>query len=258
MQVRSSQPFAGLSYPQSRWECRSLIRACISKLFGVSTNAGYLQCLRSFGHPCLFCLALSVAVVAFLCERESLGLSFLLMFHCLLRPGEARAVERVDIHIFDDISVSRYEGVFGVVSVRLPKTRRQRAHSQVQHVLVECQSFALLLQWGQVQASHKGSCRVLSCSANEHASGLQQCLSQTGLRPAQCDARRFLKVVGLLIIGSAYETCQPFVGVEDGVPKRPCKGTSKRASTTFKQPQFLDRVHCYAHWQRLLRHSSPR
>ena len=76
-------------------------------------------------------------------DRESLGLSFLLVSHCLRRRGDARAIEWIYIHIFDDISASRYEGVFGVVSPCLPKTRRQRVHSQVQHVLVECQTFPL-------------------------------------------------------------------------------------------------------------------
>ena len=69
------------------------------------------------------------------------------MFHCLLRPDEARAVGWDDIHIFDDTSASRCGGVLGVVSVRLLKTRRHSVHSQVQHVLVECPSFALLLRW---------------------------------------------------------------------------------------------------------------
>ena len=144
------------------------------------------------------------------------------MFHCLLRQGEARAVEWVDIHIFDDISVWRYEVVFGVVSVHLPKTRRQSVHSQVQHVLVEW-----LLRWVQLRAAPRGSCRVLNCSAT----GLQQCLRKLG--------------------------CQLFDGVEGGVTKRLWKGASKKASTTSKQPQFLDRSHCYAHWRCLLRHSSP-
>ena len=111
MQELSSQLFSDLPYSPSYWECRSPIRACVPRLCGGSTESGYLQC------PPSFCIALSVAVlVFFLYNRESLGLSFLLMFHCLLRPGEVRAVECVDVHIFDDDSASRYEGVFGVVS----------------------------------------------------------------------------------------------------------------------------------------------
>ena len=59
-----------------------------------------------------FGLALSVATFAFLYDRESLGLGFLLIFHCLLRPGKAHSMEWIDIHIFEDNSASRYEGVF--------------------------------------------------------------------------------------------------------------------------------------------------
>ena len=72
-----------------------------------------------------FGLPLSVATLVFfflLKDRESLCLSFLLMFHCLLRMDKLAQFEWFDIHIFDNFSASRCEGVFGVVSVRLPKT----------------------------------------------------------------------------------------------------------------------------------------
>ena len=59
-----------------------------------------------------------------------------------------------------------------MVSIRFPKTRRQSVHSQVQHVLVECQNFALLLRWEQLRAAEKNWCRVLDCSANEHATAV--------------------------------------------------------------------------------------
>ena len=111
-----------------------------------------------------------------------------MVFHCLLRPSEARAVEWVDM-IFDDIWASRYEGVLVVVSVSLPNTRCESVHSQLQHVLVDCQSSALLLRWEQLRAAHGGSCRVLNCSASEHAIGLRQAsrnmASTVTTRPSQ-------------------------------------------------------------------------
>ena len=137
-----------------------------------------------------FCLALSVAMFALLFDREGLGLRFLLMFHCLLRQGEARAVEWFEIHIFDDISASRFEGVFGVVSVRLPRTRRPCVHSQLQHVRVECKNIALLLRWRQLRAAQKRflrSARVFRQRARHWTVAVP---AQTWLRPSPRDSRR--------------------------------------------------------------------
>ena len=77
------------------------IRVSLSKHCGGDKRAGHLLYFARVSHA-HFGLALSVATLAFSHDRESLGLSFL-MFHCLLRPAEARAIEWIDIHIFDDI-----------------------------------------------------------------------------------------------------------------------------------------------------------
>ena len=119
----------------------------------------------------------------------------------------------IDIHISDDISASRYEGVFGVVSVRLPTTRRQSVHSGG---ISKCCSTVTI---GQQRAAEKNWCRVLDCSANEHATGHNDasgCLDAT----LTVSLSQVFGEAELRIIGFDCETCQCIEDVEGGEARR--------------------------------------
>jgi hypothetical protein len=70
----------------------------------------------------------------------------LLAHHCLLRPEEARSIRFSDIIMFGPDDLLNFPGVFGVVAVRRPKTRRQAAHAPQQHVLIEDGTLAQCLR----------------------------------------------------------------------------------------------------------------
>ena len=102
---------------------------------------------------------------------------------------------------------------------------------------------------GTLGAAQGGSCRVLNCSANEHATGLPQCLRKLGCDPHSVTLAGFrgggatdhwLNLPALRRHGrrSNEKTLERYV--QEGV--------------YFLQ---LDRARCYAHWQCLLRRSSP-
>ena len=55
---------------------------------------------------------------------HELALLTLVSFHCLLRPAEARNLRWEDLHCFDEQQRARYPGLFGLIGVALPKTRR--------------------------------------------------------------------------------------------------------------------------------------
>ena len=119
----------GASVADSTLHFRALWRLHKSWLLAVPTE---------FRTPVDFELALASAVLATVSGEIELGLSFVGMFHFLLRPGEWREVTWKGIHIFENSQTTRYANVFGILGVRAPKTRRQQVHVKVQHVLVEC------------------------------------------------------------------------------------------------------------------------
>ena len=86
---------------------------------------------------CGYQLAVGVAVLSFLT---------LLSFHCLLRPAEARSLRWCDLHCFTEDDNCRYPGVYGLIGIRLPKTRRMPGHAAHQHVLVESEGLGRLMR----------------------------------------------------------------------------------------------------------------
>ena len=67
------------------------------------------------------------------------------MFHCMLRPEEARSLTWNDIVILDAAQQSRFKDTYGVVAIKEPKTRRLSSHAVSQHVLIEDQAHAMFL-----------------------------------------------------------------------------------------------------------------
>ena len=78
-------------------------------------------------------LALAVAMLAFRLRRPDVGLCVLLMYHCLLRPGEVCALRRHDIR--GRVDLYCLDAVLGLISILKPKTRRRGAH--IQYVTIE-------------------------------------------------------------------------------------------------------------------------
>jgi len=73
----------------------------------------------------------------------------LLAFHLLLRPAEALNLRWSDITMWDAHEAQRFIGSFGIVAIRAPKTRRMVGHAPHQHVLLEDEGLARLLQWAR-------------------------------------------------------------------------------------------------------------
>lgn len=82
-------------------------------------------------------VALALAAWGWTTGRVRFAIMTLLAHHCLLRPEEARSTLLGDIILFLDPDGPRCPGVFGLVGVRKPKTRRNPAHALEQHVLIE-------------------------------------------------------------------------------------------------------------------------
>ena len=75
---------------------------------------------------------------AWLRNVPAFSLLTLLCFHCLLRPAEARQLRWCDVETFNESLSTFHEGVYGLVNIREPKTRRMAGHAAQQHVLLEC------------------------------------------------------------------------------------------------------------------------
>ena len=101
---------------------------------------------QDFRAPVPLNVALAIAVASWLAGWHELALLTLVSFHCLLRPAEARNLRWEDLHCFDEQQRARYPGLFGLIGVALPKTRRLAAHAWHQHVLVECPGLGRLLR----------------------------------------------------------------------------------------------------------------
>ena len=104
-------------------------------------------------------IALSLCVFFLLSGQRRMCLLTLLGFHCLLRPGEARAVRFDQFHFFRGMQRNVYRGVPGLVSIERPKTRRMAQHAPLQAVTLEDETIAnwieclLLLVPGPVRRS---------------------------------------------------------------------------------------------------------
>ena len=100
-----------------------------------------------FRAPAPLELVAAIALYAWVHHEFQFVVMCLLQFHCLLRPDEARNIWLSDIIIFLADEAARYSGVYGLVGVRKPKTRRLAAHAPTQHVLIEDKSLADFLGW---------------------------------------------------------------------------------------------------------------
>ena len=101
---------------------------------------------RGFRTPVPHDVALAVTVTSWLAGWRELALLTLLKFHCLLRSAEARNVRWTEIHCFSADQQARYPGLFGLVGIGLPKTRRLPGHAWHKHVVVECPGLGRLLR----------------------------------------------------------------------------------------------------------------
>ena len=99
-----------------------------------------------FRTPVPHSVALAVAVTSWLLGWPVPSLLTLLSFHCLLRPAEARSLRWCDLHCFTEDEQCRYPGVYGLIGIGLPKTRRMPGHAAHQHVLVESEGLGRLLR----------------------------------------------------------------------------------------------------------------
>lgn len=93
--------------------------------------------------------ALAVAIATWGCTVGHWGFAAitLLGHHALLRPDEARTIRVCDLTFFGQAERCKCAGVYGVVKVMKPKTRRLRAHAAHQHVLLECPELVAWLAW---------------------------------------------------------------------------------------------------------------
>ena len=71
----------------------------------------------------------------------------LMAHHCLLRPAEAQSIRVCDVVLLDPEDADRAPGVWGIVALTAPKTRRLPSHTAVQHVLIEDVALADFLGW---------------------------------------------------------------------------------------------------------------
>ena len=170
-----------LFYSQCHLSRQSLTLLFISVLCGGYINPDSLQYHQSSEHLWISNSPSPPAVLATVSGEIELGLSFVGMFHCLLRLGEWREVTWMDIHIFEKSQTSRYPNVFGILGVRSPKTRRQQVHAKVQHVLVECPGLARLLKALQLRAQVSGDVSLFSGSGAQHVADFQAVLRRLGL-----------------------------------------------------------------------------
>jgi len=96
-----------------------------------------------------FRFTLAIGLRAWKLGQRSLCLLFLIAFHCLLRPGEMVELRWEDLVLWDEMEAARFQGTYGFVRIRKPKTRRMTGHAPVQHVLVEDAGLAALLRWAR-------------------------------------------------------------------------------------------------------------
>ena len=85
-----------------------------------------------FRRPWTVDLTLAMTALALITGRVECALSYVLLFHCLLRPGEVWNLTAEDIHLETDRKF--YSRMIGIVAILRPKTRRLCA--RIQHVTV--------------------------------------------------------------------------------------------------------------------------
>ena len=122
------------------------IRSAMAPVWRV-VRSWHLALPPEFRMPVPSHIAVALATWAAACDQWPLALITLLGHHALLRPEEARCLRVSDIVIFEAGECERFPGIFGVLKLTKPKTRRSTAHSAQQHVLLECRHLARWLGW---------------------------------------------------------------------------------------------------------------
>ena len=114
-----------------------------------STLAPLWRLMRAFhlAVPPEFTAAVAVAIWAWVQQEIEFAVMVLMAHHCLLRPAEAQNIRVCDVVLLDREDAGRAPGVWGIVAVTAPKTRRLPSHTAVQHVLIEDLALADFLGW---------------------------------------------------------------------------------------------------------------
>ena len=122
------------------------VRSTLAPLWRLM-RAFHLAVPPEFRAPVPATAAVAVAVWAWVMQDIEFAVMILMAHHCLLRPAEAQNVRVCDVVLLDPEDANRAPGVWGIVAVTAPKTRRLPSHRAVQHVLIEDLALADFLGW---------------------------------------------------------------------------------------------------------------
>ena len=90
--------------------------------------------------------AVVVAMWAWVMQEIEFAMMVLMAHHCLLRPAEAQNIRVCDVVLLDPEDADWAPGVWEIVALTAPKTRRLPSHTAVQHVLIEDVALADFLE----------------------------------------------------------------------------------------------------------------
>lgn len=133
-------------------------------------------------------LAIAIATWASAAEHWGFAAMTLLGHHALLRPEDARTFKVSDLILFGQSERDKYNGIFGVVKISKPKTRRIQAHASQQHVLLECRTLVAWLAW--VVDARPRSSRLWHGTASEHLRLWRRALSGLSCAHLSCTPGR--------------------------------------------------------------------
>ena len=96
--------------------------------------------------------------------------TFLLPFHCLLCPVEARHLPYCDVETCEGSLSTRHEKVYGiVVYIRDPKTRGMACHAAQQLMLLDCPGISQLVNTMISSIpDHRHDAAIWTCTATQH------------------------------------------------------------------------------------------
>ena len=123
------------------------VRSTLAPLWRLMRGAFHLAVPPEFRAPVPATAAVAVAMWAWVMQEIEFAVMSVMAHHCLLRPAEAQNVRVCDVVLLDREDANRAPGVWGVVAVTAPKTRRLPSHTAVQHVLIEDLALADILGW---------------------------------------------------------------------------------------------------------------
>ena len=122
------------------------IRSTLAPLWRLM-RAFHLAVPPEFRAPVPATAAVAVAMWAWVQQEIEFAVTVLMAHHCLLQPAEAQNIRVCDVVLLDPEDAGRAPGVWGIVAVTAPKTRRLPSHTAVQHVLIEDLALADFLGW---------------------------------------------------------------------------------------------------------------